>query len=81
MRLQVVSLHCLLDHSTKHLINAQRLSLMKKDALLINAARGPIVDETALVAHLKADPNLTVVSEVSTCIKDFMELSLLPMLL
>ncbi|KAF5839798.1 D-isomer specific 2-hydroxyacid dehydrogenase [Dunaliella salina] len=54
----VVSLHCLLDKSTTHLINKERLSMMKKDALLINAARGPIVDEVALVNHLKANPEL-----------------------
>ncbi len=53
---QVVSLHCLLDKSTHHLINKERLAMMKKDAVLINAARGPIVDEVALVDHLKANP-------------------------
>ena len=53
----VVSLHCNLDEKTKHLINADRLKKMKPDALLINAARGPCVDEVALVAHLKANPN------------------------
>lgn len=52
----VVSLHCNLDANTRHLINAQRLALMKKDAVLVNAARGPCIDEKALVAHLKANP-------------------------
>ena len=55
--LQVVSLHCALVPATKHLINKERLSHMKKDALLINASRGPVVNETDLVAHLKANPN------------------------
>ena len=54
---QVVSLHCNLDENTKHLINAERLNMMKPDAVLVNAARGPVIDETALVAHLKANPN------------------------
>lgn len=54
---QVVSLHCNLDDNTRHLINAQRLALMKPDAVLVNAARGPCIDEAALVAHLKANPN------------------------
>jgi len=54
---QVVSLHCNLDKDTKHLINEGRLSIMKEDAVLVNASRGPVIDETALVAHLKANPN------------------------
>ena len=53
---QVVSLHCNLDADTKHLINAERLAMMKPDAVLVNAARGPVIDETALVAHLQANP-------------------------
>lgn len=54
---QVVSLHCNLDANTRHLINAERLAQMKPDAVLVNAARGPCIDEAALVAHLKANPN------------------------
>jgi hydroxypyruvate reductase 1 len=46
-----------LDENTKHLINKQRLSMMKEDALLVNAARGPCIDEAALVEHMKAHPN------------------------
>jgi len=53
----VVSLHCNLDQNTHHLINAEKLKMMKDDAILINAARGPVIDEEALVAHLKANPN------------------------
>jgi len=53
----VVSLHMLLDKSTHHYINKQRLETMKKDAVLVNAARGPVIDEVALVNHLKANPN------------------------
>lgn len=52
----VVSLHCNLDADTRHLINADRLAKMKPDAVLVNAARGPVIDEAALVAHLKANP-------------------------
>lgn len=53
----VVSLHCNLDKTTHHLMNKQRLNMMKKDAVLVNAARGPVIDEAALVAHLKANPD------------------------
>ncbi|GFR52097.1 hypothetical protein Agub_g14610 [Astrephomene gubernaculifera] len=53
----VVSLHCNLDASTRHLINAHRLALMKPNAVLVNAARGPCIDEAALVEHLKANPD------------------------
>lgn len=53
----VVSLHCNLDGETLHLMNKERLGMMKKEAVLVNAARGPVVDEVALVAHLKANPN------------------------
>jgi hydroxypyruvate reductase 1 len=53
----VVSLHPLLDKTTHHLINKERLSIMKEDAILVNAARGPVVDEVALVNHLQQNPN------------------------
>jgi glycerate dehydrogenase len=57
VRLQVVSLHCNLDESTHHLINKERLEMMKPSAVIINAARGPCIDEVALVNHLKANPD------------------------
>lgn len=50
----VVSIHVPLLPTTKHLINAERLALMKKTALLVNTSRGPVVDELALVEALKA---------------------------
>ena len=48
-----VSLHVPLIAETKHLINAERLSMMKPTAFLINTARGPIIDEKALVDALR----------------------------
>ncbi len=50
----IVSLHCPLDSSTRGLIGARELDLMKPDALLINTARGGLVDGRALAAALKA---------------------------
>jgi glyoxylate reductase len=48
-----VTLHTPLIAETRHLINARSLRLMKKTAHLINAARGPVVDEEALVQALR----------------------------
>jgi glyoxylate reductase len=48
-----VSLHTPLLPETRHLINAESLRTMKKTAYLINAARGPVVDEAALVQALQ----------------------------
>lgn len=49
----VVSIHVPLLPETHHLMNAERLLRMKKNALLVNTSRGPVVDELALVAALK----------------------------
>jgi glyoxylate reductase len=48
-----VTLHTPLLPETRHLINAQTLKTMKKTAYLVNASRGPVVDEAALAQALK----------------------------
>lgn len=48
----VLSLHCPLAEDTLHLVNAERLALMKSNAILINTGRGPLVDEQALADAL-----------------------------
>lgn len=49
----VVSVHVPLLDSTRHLINTERLKLMKPTAYLVNTSRGPVIDEPALVEALK----------------------------
>lgn len=49
----VVSIHLSLNDATRGLIDARRLALLKPTAYLVNTARGPIVDEDALVAALR----------------------------
>ncbi|MEM5470530.1 hydroxyacid dehydrogenase [Hoeflea sp. AS60] len=51
----VISLHTPLTDATRNMIDAEALSRMKPDAILINAARGGIVDEAALADALKAE--------------------------
>lgn len=50
----IVSIHAPSIPATNHMFNAETLKLMKKDAVLINTARGSIVDEKALYEHMKA---------------------------
>ncbi|HET6234714.1 MAG TPA: hydroxyacid dehydrogenase [Acetobacteraceae bacterium] len=51
-QIDVLTLHCPLGDATHHLINREMLGLMKPTAWLINAARGPLVDEAALIEAL-----------------------------
>lgn len=49
----VVSLHTYLNAETRKLINAEKLALMKPNAVIINTSRGPVIDEAALIAALQ----------------------------
>jgi D-3-phosphoglycerate dehydrogenase len=50
----VVSIHAWLDDRSRHLVDARKLALMKPGSILVNTARGPIVDRAALVEALRA---------------------------
>jgi D-3-phosphoglycerate dehydrogenase len=47
-----LSLHCTLNDSTRHILNRERLALMKPTAVVINTARGALIDEQALTEAL-----------------------------
>jgi lactate dehydrogenase-like 2-hydroxyacid dehydrogenase len=51
----VVTLHCPLTPTTHHLLDAAALGAMKPTAILVNTARGPVVDESALVEALRKE--------------------------
>ncbi len=55
-RADCVSIHTILDESTHHLINAERLAQMKPNAVIVNTSRGPVIDEAALVDHCRTHP-------------------------
>jgi phosphoglycerate dehydrogenase-like enzyme len=60
----IVTVHVPLTADTRHMIDARRLRLMKHDAILINAARGGLVDEQALKAHLTTNPQAAAAFDV-----------------
>ena len=64
----VLSLHVPLtrdgEHATRHMIGAKEMALLRDDALLINAARGPVVDNAALLACMRRRPALRAALDV-----------------
>jgi hydroxypyruvate reductase 1 len=60
----VVSLHLALTAETRHLIDAAALAAMKDEAILVNTARGPLVDEAALVRHCRSHPSFSAALDV-----------------
>lgn len=63
----IVSLHCPLTDSTRHLVNGTRLAAMKPSAILINTGRGPLVDDDALAAALRTGRIRAAGIDVMTC--------------
>ncbi|MFN4008720.1 MAG: 2-hydroxyacid dehydrogenase [Pannonibacter sp.] len=53
-RMDVVSIHCPHTPGTYHLLSARRLKLLKKDAYVVNTARGEVIDEAALIRQLES---------------------------
>ena len=60
----IISLHVPLTRDTRHLIGAAELAMMKPNAILINTARGEIVDETALINALRSRPQFSAAVDV-----------------
>jgi glyoxylate reductase len=54
-RMDIVSVNCPHTPATYHLLSARRLKLLKRDAYIVNTARGEVVDENALVRMIEAD--------------------------
>jgi glycerate dehydrogenase len=44
----IITVHCPLNNETRNLINDERIKMMKKDVILVNEARGAVLDETAV---------------------------------
>jgi glyoxylate reductase len=53
-RMDIVSVNCPHTPATYHLMSARRLKLMRKDAIIVNTARGEVIDENALARMLEA---------------------------
>jgi glyoxylate reductase len=53
-RMDIVSIHCPHTPATYHLLSARRLKLMRKDAFIVNTARGEVIDENALARMIEA---------------------------
>lgn len=60
----IITLHIPLTPDTRHLIGASELALMKPNAILINTARGEIVNEAALIERLRAKPEFSAAIDV-----------------
>ena len=60
----IVSLNTVLNKDTHHLMDKKNLELMKRKSILVNASRGPLIDEEALVEHCKNNPEFSAALDV-----------------
>ena len=60
----VISLNVPLNRTTEYLINKASLSIMKKNAILVNTARGPLINEEDLAIHLRTNSDFSAVLDV-----------------
>lgn len=60
----IVSLNTVLNKDTHHLMDEKHLRLMKQNSILVNASRGPLIDEQALVEHCRQNPDFTAALDV-----------------
>lgn len=63
-QVDIISLHLNLQPSTHHIINRARFDLMKEGVILINTARGELVDQNALIAHLDTEKKMAYLTDV-----------------
>jgi D-3-phosphoglycerate dehydrogenase len=78
-RSDMVTVHVPLIEATKHMVNAARLKLMRKDSVILNFARGGIVDEAAIIASLDAGHTGAYVCDFPTnAVKDHPKIVALP---
>ncbi len=62
----ILSLHCPLNQSSKNLLNEDIFKLLKKDVIIINTARGEVIDQDALYDFLKSNPLARAALDVTT---------------
>jgi phosphoglycerate dehydrogenase-like enzyme len=60
----VISLHATLTPQSRSMIGAPQLALLREGAVIVNSARGPLIDETALIEALRARPDVTAALDV-----------------
>lgn len=60
----ILSLHLNLDESTRHIIDAKRFFYMKEEVIIVNTARGELIDQSALIERLEANTKMAYLTDV-----------------